>query len=129
MSSAPTIPAALLMECEQRDIRLAPRSDGGLEVDAPRNALTSDVLERLRTNKAALLAMLRQMLDTAPDAHTTRTAVVTTPTNPVCRCGSTTWRDFPIHGGQSVRRDCERCGRFIDFPIWHGRVTFLNEQH
>ncbi|MBN2024923.1 MAG: hypothetical protein JW809_19255 [Pirellulales bacterium] len=41
---------------------------------------------------------------------------------PVCRCGSTTWRDVPIHNGQSVRRDCARCGRFLDFPRWYGRV-------
>jgi hypothetical protein len=38
----------------------------------------------------------------------------------VCRCGSTQWRDVPIHGGRSIRRDCARCGRFIAFPLWYG---------
>ena len=33
------------------------------------------------------------------------------------RCGSREFRDFPIHGGASVRRDC-RCGRTLDFPVW-----------
>jgi hypothetical protein len=40
----------------------------------------------------------------------------------VCRCGSTKWRDVPIHGGRSIRRDCARCGRFIAFPLWYGRT-------
>lgn len=42
-------------------------------------------------------------------------------TQEVCRCGSTTWCDVTIHGGQSVRRDCSRCGRFLDFPVWYGQ--------
>ena len=53
----------------------------------------------------------------------------TTPTKPVCRCGSTTWRDVPIHGGQSVRRDCGRCERFLDFPVWYGKYAGQNGQH
>lgn len=38
----------------------------------------------------------------------------------VCRCGSTQFRDYVIHDGKSVRRDCAICGRFIAFPVWHG---------
>ena len=38
----------------------------------------------------------------------------------VCPCGSTQWRDVPIHGGRSIRRDCARCGRFLSFPLWYG---------
>ncbi len=41
----------------------------------------------------------------------------------VCRCGSRTSQDVPIHGGQSSRRDCSKCGRTIDFPIWYGENT------
>jgi hypothetical protein len=48
------------------------------------------------------------------------------PTKAVCRCGGTTWRDIPIHGGQSVRRDCGRCGRYLDFPIWYGKGALQN---
>ena len=36
------------------------------------------------------------------------------------RCGSTQYHDVPIHNGKSIRRDCARCGRFLDFPAWHG---------
>ena len=28
-----------------------------------------------------------------------------------------------IHDGDSIRRDCARCGRFIDFPVWYDRNT------
>lgn len=45
----------------------------------------------------------------------------------VCRCGSTTWRDVSIHDGQSVRRDCGRCGRFLAFPVWYGKDALQNE--
>lgn len=49
------------------------------------------------------------------------------PTKPVCRCGSTVWRDVPIHGGQSIRRDCARCSRFVGFTVWHGRPLHPSE--
>jgi len=43
---------------------------------------------------------------------------------PVCRCGSTQYRDVLLsqapHLGQSTRRDCAECRRFLDFPRWHG---------
>ncbi|REK17366.1 MAG: hypothetical protein DWQ37_06130 [Planctomycetota bacterium] len=38
-----------------------------------------------------------------------------------CQCGSTRWIDVPIHNGQSVRRDCRRCGQTIEFPVWYGQ--------
>ena len=34
------------------------------------------------------------------------------------RCGSQQMRDIPIHDGQSTRRECGSCGRFLDFPRW-----------
>jgi hypothetical protein len=44
----------------------------------------------------------------------------------VCPCGSTQWRDVPIHGGRSIRRVCARCGRFIAFPLWYGRADTVD---
>lgn len=41
---------------------------------------------------------------------------------PFCRCGSAETVDVPIHDGRSLRRDCARCRRFIDFPVWYGRA-------
>ena len=35
------------------------------------------------------------------------------------RCHSAEFVDYSIHNGQSTRRDCARCGRFIDFPRWY----------
>ena len=39
------------------------------------------------------------------------------------RCGSRKFRDVDIHNGQSLRRDCAQCGRFLDFPLWYGRKS------
>jgi hypothetical protein len=39
----------------------------------------------------------------------------------VCpRCGSSDYRDFPVHGGDSIRRDCARCDLCLYYPIWGG---------
>lgn len=37
------------------------------------------------------------------------------------RCGSTAFVDVLIHDGQSRRRDCGKCNRFLSFPRWYGR--------
>ncbi len=36
------------------------------------------------------------------------------------RCGCCQYIDTPIHDGQSLRRDCFRCGRTAAFPVWYG---------
>ncbi len=41
--------------------------------------------------------------------------------SPTCRnCGSTEFCEIPVHQGRSVRRDCARCGRTFNFPVWNG---------
>ena len=37
------------------------------------------------------------------------------------RCQSEKYVDIPIHDGQSTRRDCAKCSRFLGFPMWYGR--------
>ena len=41
----------------------------------------------------------------------------------VCKCGSTEFVDIEIHGGQSARRDCKKCGRTFGFSRWYGEET------
>ena len=117
----------LLADCDARGIRLLPSSDGGLTMDAPQDALTPDLLARLKTYKADLLALLRPAHEVAQALPEATGDAPAKPTKPVCRCGSTIWRDVPIHGGQSVRRDCGRCDQFLDFPIWYGETTLQKE--
>ena len=50
--------ASLLSECESRGIRLLQTGVDGFTVDAPKGALTPDLLELLKRNKAAILARL-----------------------------------------------------------------------
>jgi len=115
--------AELLADCDARGIRLHPAGDGGLTIDASEAALTPDMVARLKACKAELLALLRP----APAVHPQPMPTVKPTAKPVCRCGSTAWRDVPIHDEQSVRRDCENCGRFIAFPVWYGKTTLQNE--
>jgi hypothetical protein len=79
---------------------------------------------RLKAHKAELLTLLRPRpdfdVDNAPDAEPAPIIDKATTAKVGCRCGSTTWRDVPIHGGQSKRRDCGRCGRFVEFVQWYG---------
>jgi hypothetical protein len=92
------------------------RADGGkLVIRGPASA--EPLVRRLLANKAAVLSALAPMPDAAPAAGRCKLA----PAEPVCRCGSVRWRDVPIHAGQSVRRDCGRCGRFLAFIVWYGR--------
>lgn len=122
-----TVPK-LLADCNALGIRLLAASDGELTIDAPHDALTPERLERMKVHKAELLTLMRLSPDAAiapPVAILDAPARLTTP---VCRCGSSHYRDVPIHRGQSIRRDCARCGRFIDFPVWYGIDAFHREQ-
>ena len=92
----------LLADCDAHGIRVLPAGDGGLTIDAPQDALTPDLMKRLKAHKAELLARLAGSLEP-----------------PACRCGSGRYIDTPIHNGQSTRRDCARCRRFLEFPKWH----------
>ena len=112
----------LVAECDALAIRLLPAGDGGLIIDAPRDALTPELLARLKTHKGDVLALLgRPATPAARLPPTASCCVAAERTETVCPCGAKAWQDVPVHGGQSVRRDCGRCGRFIDFVIWHGR--------
>jgi hypothetical protein len=124
--------AKLLTDCDAHGIHLAVADDGGLAIDAPRDVLTPGFVDRLRVHKAELLTLLRPS-PSIPGQQKTATkeengSASATAAKPVCRCGSTTWRDVPIHGGQSIRRECGWCRRFIDFPVWYGKGALRNEQ-
>ncbi len=121
MIGAPITLAELLTDCDAHGIQLLAADDGGLTIDAPQVAITPDLLARLKAHKAELRALLQTTPDVTPAPIATPANAPTAPTRPICRCGSTRWRDVPIHDGQSVRRDCERCRRFIGFPVWHGK--------
>lgn len=89
-------PNDLLTECEARGIRLALAGDGGLSIDAPQDALTPDLLRRLRAHKPVLL----RLLATCPAStlhHMTEH-----------------WRDGKPAEGR-IRTTCRHCGAFIGF--------------
>ncbi len=96
----------LLADCEAYGIRLLSACDGGFAIDAPQDALTVDLIDRLKAHKAELMALLWPAPETAPALPVATSDAPANPTTPVCRCGSTTWRDVRIHGRRSIRRDC-----------------------
>lgn len=110
--------AELLLDLGRLGIRL--EANGERLRYFPRSALTPDLLDRLKAHKADLMATLRPAPEVSPALPAPTCEAPAKPAKAVCRCGSVTWHDVPIHGGQSTRRDCGRCGRFIDFPVWHG---------
>jgi hypothetical protein len=113
----------LLATCDSLGIRLLPDVDGGLSIDAPQDALTPELLQQLVATKVDLLAQLAaEQLQTETPTSATAAAMA------VCRCGSTAWHDVPIHGGRSTRRDCARCGRFIDFSRWYDAVALQDDE-
>jgi len=53
--------AELLAECHSRGIRMLPAGHEGLTIDAPEDALTPELVDRLRLQKADVLASLRSV--------------------------------------------------------------------
>jgi len=136
MTGTPSLLADLLAECDAHGIRLALADSGGLEIDAPRDALTPELSARLKTHKGELLATLLLAPKAAPVNLESDSHIPPKQPQPftkrVCRCGSTAWRDVILkhlpHNGTTIRRDCGRCGRFLDFPVWYGNDTLRCEQ-
>jgi len=48
----------LLVDCDDRGIRLLPANDGGLTIDAPQCGVPLELMERLKLHKAGLLSIL-----------------------------------------------------------------------
>src|SRR5262245_26706431 len=122
MIASPSCLLELAADCDAKRVRLVAGRDGSLTIDSPRGALTPELLNRLKAHKTEILALLLRAQDVdvarAPGAEPTHIIDLPKNVKPICRCGSTISRDVPIHEGQSVRRDCRRCGRFIEFPVW-----------
>jgi hypothetical protein len=121
----------LLADLTQRGIELV--AEGDRLRYRPRSAVTPELAQRLRTHKAELLAILGHAEgaggdDLAERARRLRHASGLPPwggglrPGECPRCRSTAFRDVPIHNGQSLRRDCAGCGRFITFVVWYGRL-------
>lgn len=68
MTRTPSTLDELLADCDAHAIRLALAGCGGLEIDAPSDALTPDLLARLKAHKGDLLAFLARR-DTAAEGR------------------------------------------------------------
>lgn len=124
MSTSSSPIAGLFAACDAFGVVLEPTSDGRLAVEGPSTVLVPGVYSILEAYKNDILLVLLAERDLAAreTAADRKLAVSNGPTpDAVCRCGSTKWKDVPIHDGQSARRDCARCGRFLGWLQWYGR--------
>jgi len=125
--------STLMANLATQGIRLEARGDRLCY--RPRQAMTPELVQQVKAHKAELLTFLAtadmpettleafQAFDRDPTkaVDAIKNSTVKDSTAAQCgRCHSTEYRDTPIHNGQSVRRDCAECGRFIDFPQWYG---------
>lgn len=119
--------AKLLSDLKARGVEF--QTDGDRVRFRPVEWLTPIELDAIRRHKTSILALLRPASpfdrDNSADAEPAPVTDIVSTGKPVCRCGSTTWRDVAIHDSQSVRRDCARCGRFLGWPLWYGRHDVL----
>ncbi len=65
--------AELVRECLERNVRLTPVNGDQLTIDAPRGAVTTELLESLTRHKATILVQLRNCQASTPtissDSH------------------------------------------------------------
>ncbi len=84
-------------------------------------SLPAETVEMIVEHKPVLLRLLHAEAEPAAanqDDHQPE------PTSQKCRrCKSRRFLDVEIHGGQSVRRDCKRCGCFWEFVNWYGKPS------
>ncbi len=136
-------PSDLLAGLAERGIVLDAH-EGSLRF-RPKSAVGPDLLALIRQHKGALLDLLaipprwdeyhdaiawafanpttREEIGphwmTDPDGWPGSRPRAAKPAPGICeRCGSDQHKDFPIHGGRSIRRDCAQCGRTIGFSRW-----------
>ena len=83
----------------------------------PTSRLTPADVDNIRRHKAALLGLLR-----AEGLVYRHPAADPRPLDVCDRCGAAAYTDTPIHSGQSLRRDCGRCRRFMGWPRWYGQT-------
>jgi hypothetical protein len=65
MTRTPSTLADLLADCDAHGIRLALADGVGLEIDAPEDALTPDLLARLKAHKVELVASIERFEERA----------------------------------------------------------------
>ena len=114
----------LLAQCAALGVRLIPEDGSRLQIDFPNSGLPPGLIDSLRCHKLQILALLAGASPASPSPS----ALVQegTSAHVICRCGSSEWIDTPIHNGQSLRRDCARCGRHIGFPWWYGKACIMS---
>jgi hypothetical protein len=111
-------PVDILFELARLGVRIENDGEAPLRIVAPRGRLTEALKAAIRRNLLGIhqeLAKPAQPIVVHPLANQGADG-------PKCtRCGSTDRVEVPIHAGQSVRRDCGRCGFPCGHSVWYGK--------
>ncbi len=106
--------AELLSEMVSRGVEF--QAHGDMLRFRPADALRPADVDNIRRHKRQLLALLR-----AEGLAYRHPAADPRPLEGCDRCGATNYIDVVVHNGQSLRRDCACCHRFLGWPRWYGR--------
>ena len=136
--------ASLLANLTFRGVVLT-KVDGDIQIQSPKGELTDNDIQIIKDHKPELIDLLtvpsrwgeyhdaiahafanpstREEIGplwmTEPDGFGPCEFHETTLPGDCDHCGSDQHKDYSIHGGRSIRRDCANCGRFIQWQKWN----------
>lgn len=84
----------------------------------PMSLITSDDLHQLQLNKQAILNYVQ-----SDENERMNPFARITPSSRCDLCSSPEFLEVSIHDGESLRRECARCGRFMGWPLWYGAAN------
>lgn len=91
---------------------------------SPARAVGPGTLSVLKAHKPEIIEALleqRQLSTSTQIPKSAASSESVDSTTAYCpRCQSNHYIDVPIHNGQSTRRDCAKCNRFLGWPLWQG---------
>jgi hypothetical protein len=90
---------SLIQELSQAGVAMRVDARNRLLAMAPKGVMTTSLKAIIAEHKACIASTIQLS---------------------ICqKCGSEEFIDVAIHGGNSVRRDCAKCGRTMGFPVWN----------
>ncbi|GAA4420240.1 hypothetical protein [Bremerella cremea] len=111
--------AQLLADCDTAGVRLIPTGPDQLKIDAPQAALTPELIERLKTQKASLLQILKTVRQDIPDQEAWPETIDGHALEPCPKCGTLELWETLVGNWRCLR--CDPPTRWRKFAAKHCR--------